>query len=296
MCATCGCSTDAGPRVTIPGLRNGHHDDHHHDNHGHGLLGDHGDHGDHGDSAHEHEHSHHEHEQQEPSTSDDGRMVLLEQEVLAKNDRGAARNRELLAAQGILAMNLMSSPGAGKTTLLQRTIHDLGPTAEVSVIEGDQETLVDAERIRATGAPVVQINTGSGCHLDADMVAAGLRTLRPAPNSVLFIENVGNLVCPALFDLGERHRVVIVSTTEGADKPLKYPHMFRSADLVLLNKVDLLPYLTFDVDEFDAAVRQVNRSVEILSLSATRGDGLDEWLSWLRAASATVSSPAKRSG
>lgn len=213
-------------------------------------------------------------------------MVLLEQDVLAKNDRGAARNRALLASDGILAMNLMSSPGAGKTTLLQRTIRDLVADVPVAVIEGDQETTVDAERIRSTGAPVVQINTGSGCHLDADMVVAGLRMLRPAQRSVLFIENVGNLVCPALFDLGERYRVVIVSTTEGADKPLKYPHMLRSADLVLLNKIDLLPYLAFDVDEFDAAVRAVNPSVEILSLSATRGDGMDAWLSWLHGAAA----------
>jgi hydrogenase nickel incorporation protein HypB len=176
----------------------------------------------------------------------------------------------------------MSSPGAGKTTLLTRTILDLAGELPVSVIEGDQETLLDTERIAETGCRVVQINTGSGCHLDAEMVERGLRALAPRNDSVLFIENVGNLVCPALFDLGETAKVVITSTTEGEDKPLKYPQMFAAADLVLLNKVDLLPYLDFDVDRCLAGIRRVNPGAEVLRLSATQGEGLQGWYDWLR--------------
>src|SRR3981081_1072752 len=205
MCATCGCSDDTGVRVIEPGLEHGH---------GHG---------------HQHAHAH------EPGT----RTVRLEQDVLAKNDRLAEGNRGWLRDSEILAVNVMSSPGSGKTTLLTRTILDLAGEFPISVVEGDQETLFDAERIKATGAPVVQINTGVGCHLDAEMLARGLATLRPPADSVLFIENVGNLVCPALFDLGEDHRAVIMSVTEGPDKPLKSPHMFAGSDLVVLNKIDL---------------------------------------------------------
>jgi hydrogenase nickel incorporation protein HypB len=205
--------------------------------------------------------------------------VTLEQDVLAKNDHLAGHNRAWLRDRDIFAVNVMSSPGAGKTTLLERTVSELdGP---VAVVEGDQETLLDAERIKAAGAPVIQINTGAGCHLDAEMLARALDTLQPARGSVLFIENVGNLVCPALFDLGESTRAVVMSVTEGADKPLKYPHMFASSDLVLLNKIDLLPYLDFDVDAFLHDARQVNPKVEVLSLSATRGDGVPAWYSWL---------------
>jgi hydrogenase nickel incorporation protein HypB len=182
----------------------------------------------------------------------------------------------------VLAVNLMSSPGSGKTTLLERTIRDVGGELGVAVIEGDQETPLDAERIRATGRPVVQINTGSGCHLDASMVERALGAIDPPAGSVVFIENVGNLVCPALFDLGERARVVIMSVTEGADKPLKYPQMFRGADLVVLNKADLLPYVQFDVEAFSAAVHQVNPPVEILVLSATSGEGVSAWYQKLR--------------
>ncbi|MGI8937797.1 MAG: hydrogenase nickel incorporation protein HypB [Iamia sp.] len=209
--------------------------------------------------------------------------LTLEQEVLAQNDLGAARNRGWFEGRDILAVNLMSSPGSGKTTLLERTIADLAGRREMAVIEGDQETLFDADRIRATGAKVVQINTGSGCHLDADMLARGLRVLEPNAGSIVLIENVGNLVCPALFDLGEAAKVVIMSVTEGADKPLKYPHMFRAADLVVLNKVDLLPYVDFDVDRCIADARRLNPDVEVLPLSATKGDGLDAWYDWLGA-------------
>jgi hydrogenase nickel incorporation protein HypB len=211
------------------------------------------------------------------------RVVTLEQDVLAKNDRLAVRNRRWFAEHGIVALNLMSSPGSGKTTLLERTIRDVGGELAVSVIEGDQETVLDTERIRATGRPAVQINTGSGCHLDAEMLGRGIRELRPPDRSVVMIENVGNLVCPALFDLGEQAKVVILSVTEGADKPLKYPQMFRSGTLLLLNKVDLLPHVDFDLARCTGLATQVNPGLEVLAVSATRGDGLDAWYSWLRA-------------
>lgn len=211
-----------------------------------------------------------------------GVTVELEQRVLARNDDLAQRNREWLAERQVLAVNLMSSPGAGKTTLLERTIRGLGGEPVVSVVEGDQETAIDAERIRATGCRAVQINTGAGCHLDASMLARALRELDPPPLSMVFVENVGNLVCPALFDLGESYRVVIMSVTEGADKPLKYPHMFGTADLVVLNKVDLAPHLDFAVDTFAGHLRQVNQRAEVLPVSATTGAGVGAWCGRLR--------------
>jgi hydrogenase nickel incorporation protein HypB len=230
------------------------------------------------DHAHHHDHdpAGHQHETSEHT-------VVLELQVLAKNDALAQHNRGWLAGRGVVAVNVMSSPGSGKTTLLERTIRDLGDQVAVSVIEGDQETRLDAERIRATGRPVVQVNTGSGCHLDAEMVGRALTALDPATGSVVFIENVGNLVCPALFDLGEAVRVVVMSVTEGADKPLKYPQMFHHADLIIVNKADLLPYVDFDVTAFSAMVHQVNPTVEIVVLSATTGTGIDAWYQQLRA-------------
>jgi hydrogenase nickel incorporation protein HypB len=257
VCATCGCSDAAGVRVTdlrAPGNGQGHE---HGNGHGHGHA-----------EGHTHPH--------------DERVVTLEQDILAGNDLLAGQNRRMLADRGILALNLMSSPGSGKTTLLVRTLADVGAELNVSVIEGDQETVLDAERIGATGARVVQVNTGAGCHLDAAMMADALHTLAPRDGSVLVVENVGNLVCPALFDLGEAARVVIMSVTEGADKPLKYPHMFRTADLVLINKVDLLPYVDFDVARCVEYARRAKPGVEVIEVSATRGDGLDDWYSWLR--------------
>ncbi|MGX7677751.1 hydrogenase nickel incorporation protein HypB [Jatrophihabitans sp. DSM 45814] len=197
--------------------------------------------------------------------------------MLAKNDLQAERNRAWLADRGVVAVNLMSAPGAGKTTLLERSITEFGAELGISVIEGDQETLLDSERIDAIGSKVVQINTGSGCHLDAEMVWRGLHELNPTPNSLVIVENVGNLVCPALFDLGESYRVVITAVTEGADKPLKYPQMFRAADLVLLNKADLLPYLDVDVEQFATNVRSVSPKAAVVTISATRGDGLGQW-------------------
>ena len=207
--------------------------------------------------------------------------MSLEARLLSKNDELAETNRRWLAERNISAVNLMSSPGAGKTTLLERTIRGLAGELPISVIEGDQETRRDAERIRATGCSAVQINTGAGCHLDADMLTTGLATLDPPAGSVLMIENVGNLVCPALFDLSEASRVVVMSVTEGDDKPLKYPHMFRTADLLILNKTDLLPYVDFDSGRCLGYAEQINPGLETLQLSATSGEGLTSWYAWL---------------
>jgi hydrogenase nickel incorporation protein HypB len=252
MCATCGCSGQARLRlVTADDLP--------------------------GDREHEHPHGHgheHHHEQEHDKT------VVLQQKVLAKNDELAGRNRDWLRERGVVAVNLMSSPGAGKTTLLERTGRELD--LEFAVIEGDQETALDASRISATGRKVVQINTGVGCHLDASMVADALAALDPPTGSVVVIENVGNLVCPALFDLGEATRVVLASVTEGADKPVKYPHMFRGADLVLVTKTDLLPYVDFDVARHAADVKQLSPGARMIQLSATTGDGMPDWYDWLR--------------
>lgn len=253
MCATCGCGDD-GAVITVAGEDAGHR--HSHDDHDH---------------HHDHRHDGHTHTE----------TVTLEQKVLEKNDLLAEQNRQWLAGRGVLALNVTSSPGAGKTTLLERTIRELSVDRPVAVIEGDQETLLDAERIRAAGARAVQVNTGAGCHLDADMVHRALHALEPESGSLLFIENVGNLVCPALFDLGERSKVVVISVTEGADKPLKYPHMFAAAGLVLINKVDLLPYVDFDVEESAGYARSVNPGVNILPLSATTGEGVQAWYDWI---------------
>jgi hydrogenase nickel incorporation protein HypB len=254
MCATCGCGDHAHAHSHEP---HGHAHDHDHDHdHAH-------------DHVHDHDHAH-------PRN-----LLRVEQAILAKNDRLAERNRGWLAARAILAVNLVSSPGAGKTTLLERTVRDRAGRRRVSVIEGDQATSRDADRIRAAGAQAVQVNTGAGCHLDAAMVERALGDLDPAAGSLVVIENVGNLVCPALFDLGEKAKVLVASVTEGDDKPIKYPHAFRASSLVLLNKVDLLEHVSFDVDRFVDFARQVNPRVRVIPLSATRGDGLEDWYGWL---------------
>ena len=251
MCATCGCST-----LQEPG--EAHESQEAHAPH----------------QSHEHLHDHgHRH----------GEEITLEQKILAKNDDLARQNRAWLRERGILAVNLMSSPGSGKTTLLERSGRDLAGRLALAVIEGDQETALDADRIRAAGSQVVQINTGAGCHLDAAMVGGALRALDPAPGSVIVIENVGNLVCPALFDLGEAARVVLASVTEGTDKPLKYPHMFRSADLVVVTKTDLGPYVDFDIAKFGDYIGQVSPHAMMIHLSAVTGDGLPQWYDWLAA-------------
>lgn len=210
------------------------------------------------------------------------RLIEIETDILAKNDRYADANRAVLGGRGILAVNLVSSPGSGKTTLLCKTIEALGDQP-LAVIEGDQQTANDARRIRETGVPALQVNTGKGCHLDASMVERALPQVSPPGLGLLFIENVGNLVCPAGFDLGEDAKVVILSVTEGEDKPLKYPHMFAAASLMLLSKVDLAPHVDFDMDACEAYARRINPELEILRLSATSGEGMDAWLDWIDA-------------
>jgi hydrogenase nickel incorporation protein HypB len=210
--------------------------------------------------------------------------MRVERSLLEANNREAARLRAQLEEAEILALNLVSSPGAGKTTLLVRTVERLAKEIETGVIEGDQQTSRDADRIRQAGANAVQINTGKGCHLEAPSVAHGLAELALPPGSVLFVENVGNLVCPALFDLGERHKVVVLSVAEGDDKPLKYPHMFRAADLMIVNKIDLLPFVDFDLEACLENARQVHPGIEMIALSATTGEGLEGWLEWVSSA------------
>jgi hydrogenase nickel incorporation protein HypB len=277
MCTTCGCGTD---EVKVDGHAHAHGHEHahgkvnehahpHENGHGHG----HDDHHDHGHDQALHSHDH---------VLAPSRAVTIERDILARNDAEAAVNRRRFAEHGIFALNLVSSPGSGKTTLLVETISHLQGEPAIAVIEGDQQTSNDAELIRATGARAVQINTGKGCHLDAHMVGHALEHLEPADDSVVMIENVGNLVCPAAFDLGEAHKVVMLSVTEGEDKPLKYPDMFAAADLMILTKCDLLPYLKFDADLCEANARRVNPSIEVMRLSATTGVGMAAWIDWVR--------------
>lgn len=270
MCSTCGCgdpnathmhtTTDANGNVVVTVHSHGDHDLNH-------------------DHPHDHSHPHHSHD---GSVSAD-RAVTIEEDILSRNNALAAKNRALFAANHILALNLVSSPGAGKTELLAATLEKLANDTAAYVIEGDLQTSDDADRIRATGTKAVQINTGSGCHLDAQMVEAALTALEPAANSIVFIENVGNLVCPAEFDLGEAHKVAVISVTEGEDKPLKYPDIFRASDLLLINKVDLLPYVKCDIEAIKKNALRVNPKMQIFEVSATTGTGLEKWLTWLKA-------------
>jgi hydrogenase nickel incorporation protein HypB len=249
MCGTCGCGADV--RLLTP------------------------------DGAEPAQAGHHHHQDHTHAHGDDGaRTIVLQEKVLARNDELAQQNRDWLRRRNVLAVNLMSSPGAGKTTLLERTATDLAGVT-ISVIEGDQETALDAGRMRRAGCRVVQINTGTGCHLDAAMVSQALTVLDPPGGSVVVIENVGNLVCPALFDLGEAYRVVLTSVTEGADKPVKYPHMFRTADLVLITKTDLLPHVDFDLTSCAADIAQISPGAQVLPVSARSEDGLVSWYDWL---------------
>lgn len=262
MCTVCGCGDG---QTRIEGQPKEHSHDHHH--------------------GHSHEHHHygqgpaHAHA---PGMSQT-RMVQIEQDILGKNQQYADNNRRALEASGILALNLVSSPGSGKTTLLTETLNRLKGRAPMAVIEGDQETSADADRIRQTGVSAIQINTGKGCHLDAHMVGHAVQDLKPQDNSLLFIENVGNLVCPSAFDLGERHRVAILSITEGEDKPLKYPEMFHSADTLIVNKMDLLPHLQFDLELCIANALRINPDLRVFKTSATSGEGMDAWCKWLLA-------------
>ncbi|QSV46603.1 hydrogenase nickel incorporation protein HypB [Geobacter benzoatilyticus] len=251
MCTTCGCE----PKP---------HDHHHH---GH---------------QHTHQHDHHHGEAKEV------RRIAVETDILGRNNRFAADNRALFAARGIFVLNLVSSPGSGKTTTLERTLKDLGGRYRCAVIEGDQQTDNDARRIAATGAPVKQINTGAGCHLDAHMVAHAVEEFDLDNLDLLLVENVGNLVCPASFDLGEHHKVVVLSVTEGEDKPLKYPNMFHAADVMLLNKVDLIPYVDFDVEKCKEMARRVSPNITIFEISSRTGQGMDAWYAWLATQIAAV--------
>lgn len=279
MCATCGCSDGAGAvlRGTTAGLH---------------VLAD--------GTVHAHDHSDdyaHAGHSHEPAldASGDSRTVTLERAVLAKNDALAATNRSWFAQRRILALNLVSSPGSGKTTLLERTIRDVGARVPLVVVEGDQATENDSARIRAAGGRALQVNTGTGCHLEAETIGRAIAALDPAPGSVVMIENVGNLVCPALFDLGERAKVAILSVTEGDDKPAKYPHMFAAADLFVVNKIDLLPYVDFDVARAIAHARAVNPRLEVIALSARTGENLEAWYAWLDRARAAGAAPAASS-
>jgi len=281
MCGHCGCGSEA--KATALDLQTGkeiemesrvHDHDHDHDHrhaheHGHGHEHVHAD-----GSRHSHPHR--------PDDAPGPEMLTLQTRILAKNDAFADKNRAWFRGREILALNLVSSPGSGKTTLLERTIKDLKDKFKLFVVEGDQATARDGERIRAAGAAAVQINTGSGCHLEADMLGRALQHLKPGAGSIVMIENVGNLVCPALFDLGERCKVVIFSVTEGEDKPLKYPTMFGAASVMILNKIDLLPYVEFDVARAIANAKQINPDIVVLRLSGRTGEGFEAWYEWLR--------------
>jgi hydrogenase nickel incorporation protein HypB len=224
--------------------------------------------------SHQHDHDH--------SHSHSKTIVEVEKDVLYENNMLAQRNRGYFEAKNILALNLVSSPGSGKTSLLERTLTDLKDQFTCYVIEGDQQTSRDADRIHATGTKVAQINTGKGCHLDAHMVLHAVQGMKPTENSILFIENVGNLVCPAMFDLGEKERVVIISVTEGDDKPIKYPDMFHTSTLCIINKTDLLPYVPFSMDKCKEYARQVNPNLQFIEVSCTNGEGLPAWYQWLK--------------
>lgn len=290
MCTVCGCSEG---ETRIEGAHKHSHHHHHHDHdHDHSHGHDHH----HHDHHHDHDHHHHDHAHGEhgdvhfgagaAGTSVPGlsqsRLIQLEADILGKNNSYAAANRRLFADKGMFVLNLVSSPGSGKTSLLCRTLDMLKTELPIAVIEGDQQTTNDADRIRETGVRAIQVNTGKGCHLDAHMIGHAVESLAPGDGTMLMIENVGNLVCPAGFDLGEAHKVAILSVTEGEDKPLKYPDMFAAADVALLNKVDLLEHLDFDIDLAEENIRKVNPKARIMRVSARSGAGMEAWLRWLR--------------
>ena len=277
MCETCGCGESDDFKI-----HDRHEDnepDHHHDH----------DHHDGQEHTHNHDHEHghphtHEHDGVTYTHSHEhapNKVINLNIDILSENNKLAQLNRRFFEGRKVLCLNLVSSPGSGKTSILEKTIQALIPTRKIAVIEGDQQTLLDADRIEKSGAPAIQINTGSGCHLDARMVESALKKLEPEFNSILFIENVGNLVCPALFDLGEFKRVVVISVTEGDDKPLKYPYMFQTSHLCLINKSDLLPYVDFDTEKTIKYALSINPKLEFITVSAKTGEGMDLWYEWL---------------
>ena len=272
MCSTCGCGqNDDEVKIALIGDSESFTPVEH-DN----MLINH-------DHAHTHDHEHHHHGHDHHHHDGGQRTVIsVEEDILSRNNLLAERNRGFFEARNITALNLVSSPGSGKTSLLEKTIGLLKTESPVTVIEGDQQTSMDADRIHATGVPVVQVNTGQGCHLDAQMINNAVKKLEPGQDSFLFIENVGNLVCPALFDLGESKRVVIISVTEGTDKPIKYPNMFETSQLCIINKIDLLPYVDFDVQKAKEYALRVNHHMEFIELSVKTGEGMDEWINWLK--------------
>jgi hydrogenase nickel incorporation protein HypB len=275
MCETCGCGNNEGVKFNKPGHSHSHDHGHNHE-HKHNHDHEH-------DNNHVHDHDHeHEHEAGGHSHSHDKQKVInLNVDILSQNNITAQMNRRFFEGRKVLCLNIVSSPGSGKTTILEKTITNLKSARKIFVIEGDQQTLLDADRIEKAGAPALQINTGSGCHLDASMVESALKKLDVDSNSILFIENVGNLVCPAMFDLGEYKRVVVISVTEGDDKPLKYPYMFQSSHLCIINKTDLLPYVDFRTEETIKHARSINPALEFISVSAKTGDGMDRWYEWI---------------
>ncbi|MGM4954300.1 hydrogenase nickel incorporation protein HypB [Bradyrhizobium barranii] len=291
MCTVCGCSDGKASIEDAHGHHHDHGDGHEHGGHHHHHRGDGHDHG------HRHHHGGaHDHAPDEAGLLDCGanpagqkiagmssdRVIQVERDILGKNDRLAADNRARFAADGVLAFNLVSSPGTGKTSLLVRAVSELKASFAIGVIEGDQQTSNDAERIRATGVPAIQVNTGKGCHLDAAMVGEAYDRLPWLNGGLLFIENVGNLVCPAAFDLGEACKIVVFSTTEGEDKPLKYPDMFAASSLMLINKIDLAPVLDFDLAKTIDYARRVNPKIEVLTVSARTGEGFAAFFAWIR--------------
>ena len=282
MCGTCGCgSNGTGVAIQNP-LDVKKHDHHHHEHDHHHYEHSHGH-----DHSHPHSHSHdhtHDHGHTHSHTHEDHhhKVLNLEHDILQQNNFMAARNKGYFEAKHIFALNLVSSPGSGKTSLLERTLRDLKDELDFYVIEGDQQTLNDANRIAAVNVTVIQINTGKGCHLESDMVYDAVKQLHIKDNAVLMIENVGNLVCPSMFDLGESKRIVIISTTEGVDKPVKYPDMFHTSDICIINKIDLLPYLNIDLSELKTYALKVNPNLKFFEVSATTGQGMDIWYTWLK--------------
>ena len=272
MCGTCGCGSEDGG-VKILKVKGENQHEHVHD-HVHEHSHDH---------THDHIHPHsHNHQHSHTHTHEGKTLLEVEQDVLHHNELHAAQNRGYFEAKGIMALNLVSSPGSGKTAILERTLEHLKDDIPIYVIEGDQQTLNDANRIAKTGTPVIQINTGKGCHLESDMIYRAVQELNIKNDALLMIENVGNLVCPSMFNLGEHHRVVIISPTEGEDKPLKYPDMFYSSDVCLINKIDLLPYLDVNLEELKQNILKVNPDMQIMELSATKGTGMETWYDWLQ--------------
>jgi hydrogenase nickel incorporation protein HypB len=272
MCGTCGCGTgENGVSIQNPKevKAHEHSHDHHHDGHSHSH-------------DHSHDHHHHDHDHSHSHDHQHKTVIELEQDILQNNEVMAARNKGYFEAKNIFALNLVSSPGSGKTSILERTLADLKEDMPFYVIEGDQQTLNDANRIDALDIPVIQINTGKGCHLESDMVYDAVKQLNIKDDSILMIENVGNLVCPSMFNLGESKRVVIISTTEGEDKPIKYPDMFHTSDICIINKIDLLPYVNINIDKLKEYALQVNPNLQFFEVSATTGEGMKEWYKWLK--------------